>query len=255
MSGRSERNRYTMNVLIVDDDIPYLRSIRDNIHWKELAVENVYTASGMSGAVSQLTSKKIDLLITDIEMPGKSGLNLIDWCRKEKLPCTVIILSSFPDFEYAQQAISLGVFAYLLKSADQEMLENMIRRAITQIRQKQRQSDMPAGEKKTAQIEKIQFYISEHITEEISRDALAAYVGFTPEYLSSYYKKETGVSLNNYISSEKIRFAQTMLCQTDLPVSVIAQNLGFETSSYFAALFRKNVGMTPREYRKKMEEA
>ena len=239
-----------MNVLIVDDDIPYLRSIRDEIRWRTLSAENIYTATCAADAEALLTARNIDLLITDIEMPGKSGLNLIQWCKEQKKSCVVIILSSFPDFSYAQHAISLGVFAYLLKSGDQTILENMIRRAAAQILHSQEPNIELAEKRPSQQLEKIQYYISEHITEEIRRDALAEYVGFTPEYLSSFFKKETGTNLNTYVNNEKIHFAKRLLLQTDLPVSVIAQNLGFETSSYFTSLFRKTTGMTPREYRK-----
>ena len=239
-----------MNVLIVDDDIPYLRSIRDQIHWNDLGVESVYTASGMAGAISQIEEKQIDLLITDVEMPRKSGLDLITWCREKQKSFLIIILSSFPDFSYAQQAIALGVFAYLLKSADQEMLESMIRRAIAQAREEKAVKRLPLPDRKTRQLEKLLYFIQEHISEELSRERLAQYIGFTPEYLSTYFKKEMGVSLTSYVNGEKIRFAEALLTQTDLPVSVIAQNLGFETSSYFTSLFRKQTGMTPREYRK-----
>lgn len=242
-----------MNVLIVDDDLPYLRSLKNRTHWEALSVEKVYTASSASEAMDLLSSQAetIDLLITDIEMPKESGLKLIEWCREQNLPCLSIILSSFPDFSYAQQAISLGVFAYLLKTAEQSVLETMIRRAGTEmIRRRQETGPAPESPSPSRHISKIRFYISQHITENISREALAAFVGFTPDYLSSYFKKETGSTLNQYIHNEKIQFAKRMLLQTDLPVSVIAQNLGFETSSYFTALFKKTTGMTPREYRK-----
>lgn len=239
-----------MNALIVDDDIPYLRAIRDGVRWQMLGVEKVDTASSMVEATQLLAKRSIDLLISDIEMPGKSGLNLIQWCTEQSLSCVTIILSSFPDFSYAQQAIALGVFAYLLKTADQTVLENTIRRAVAQILVRNQKESEQTKVRQSHQIEKICHYISEHITEEISRDMLSEYVGFTPEYLSSYFKRETGCTLSSYINSEKIQFAQRLLLQTDLPVSVIAQNLGFETSSYFTALFRKTTGMTPREYRK-----
>ncbi|MCI7813200.1 MAG: helix-turn-helix domain-containing protein [Lachnospiraceae bacterium] len=239
-----------MKVLIVDDDILYLQSIRDEVHWGTLSVEKVYTASCAADAKTLLETGRIDLLITDIEMPGKSGLNLIHWCKEKGLSCLVIILSSFPDFSYAQQAIALGVSAYLLKTADKTVLEKMIQRAAAQILRQREENPEKMEVRQPYQIEQIRYYVSEHITEEISRDALAEYVGFTPDYLSAYFKKETGTTLSNYISNEKIQFAQRMLLQTDLPVSVIAQNLGFESSSYFTALFRKKTGMTPREYRK-----
>lgn len=240
-----------MKVLIVDDDIPYLDSLRRAIHWQSLLAEEVHAATGATEAMEILQTRTIDLLITDIEMPGKSGLCLLDWCREESYRCMTIILSSFPDFSYAQKAISLGVFAYLLKTSEYSVLEDMIRRAAVEIVRRRKEQEETSEARQPGQVEKIRYYISEHISEEINRSMLAKYVGFSPEYLSSYFKKMTGQSLNSYINSEKIYFSQKMLLQTDLPISMIAQNLGFETSSYFTALFRKMTGMTPREFRKK----
>jgi two-component system response regulator YesN len=253
MENRTEGKKRgkEMNVLIVDDDVPYLNSLCREIHWKALLAEEVYTAMGGAEAMEILRTRAIDLLITDIEMPGKSGLHLLDWCREESYRCMTIILSSFPDFSYAQRAISLGVFSYLLKTSEYSVLEDMIRRAMVELMRRREQQEETSEARQPGQIEKIRYYISEHISEEINRSMLAKYVGFSPEYLSSYFKKMTGQSLNSYINSEKIYFSQKMLLQTDLPISMIAQNLGFETSSYFTALFRKMTGMTPREFRKK----
>lgn len=239
-----------MNVLIVDDDVPYLRTIREGVRWQNLSVGQVYTASNTQEALTLLEERQIDLLITDIEMPGKSGLSLIEWCKEQNLSMETIILSSFPDFSYAQKAIALGVSAYLLKTADRETLEDMIRRTAVRMLQSKDRALKEVKPRQSHYIEKIRHYVAKHITEEISRDALAEHVGFTPEYLSSYFKKETGKTLGTYINCEKIEFSKRMLLQTDLPVSVIAQNIGFETSSYFTALFKKTTGVTPREYRK-----
>ena len=84
-----------MKVLIVDDDIPYLDSLRREIHWQSLLAEEVHAATGATEAMEILQTRTIDLLITDIEMPGKSGLCLLDWCREESYRCMTIILSSF----------------------------------------------------------------------------------------------------------------------------------------------------------------
>lgn len=238
-----------MNVLIVDDDIPYLNSLRDEVNWQSVSVDFVYTADCADAAIRILESQPVELLITDVEMPGMSGISLIEWCRERKLCRAFIILSNYPDFSYAQKAISLGAGAYMLKTSDRQTIENIIRSTVAKLSVEKPQ------EPQSAQMSKIKYYVSEHITETIRRDDVASYVGFSPDYLSSYFRKEEGCTLNSYIGREKVRYAQKLLLQTDLPVSVIAQNLGFETSSHFTSLFRKITGKTPREYRKSRRES
>lgn len=99
-------------------------------------------------------------------------------------------------------------------------------------------------------IERAKKYIHNHISQEISRNDIADYIGFTPEYLSTFFKKETGDTLIDFIKRERITFAKRLLKQTNLPISIISDNVGFDSFSYFSSVFRAQVGCTPREYRK-----
>ena len=96
----------------------------------------------------------------------------------------------------------------------------------------------------------MQFYIFEHISQEISRDDIAASVNLSPQYLSTVFKRETNCTLSDYIRNERINFAKRLLKQTNLPISVISENVGYDSLSYFSSVFRQIVGCTPREYRK-----
>ncbi len=108
-----------------------------------------------------------------------------------------------------------------------------------------------SSEKDTTQrlIDTIKQYITEHLNSELTLTDLSEAVNYNPSYLSRIFKKQTGISLFDYINAERISRAKLMLRDTDLPINQIADTIGFDTSQYFSIVFKKTVGISPREYR------
>jgi AraC-like DNA-binding protein len=79
---------------------------------------------------------------------------------------------------------------------------------------------------------------------------IAEEVGLSPEYLSSKFKKVTGINLPNFINQKKIQEAQKLLAFTSMSLSDISESLAFSNQSYFQAIFKKVTGITPLSYRK-----
>lgn len=109
-----------MNLLIVDDQPNILSALANTIDWKQYGVCTVYTASSVLTAKNLIATKEIQILLSDIEMPMESGLNLVRWIRQKNLDIECILLTSHADFIYAKQAISLGVIDYILQPARNE---------------------------------------------------------------------------------------------------------------------------------------
>lgn len=103
--------------------------------------------------------------------------------------------------------------------------------------------------KQDAAITTVKNYIHAHLEQDLTREALAAMVYLTPDYLSHLFKRETGFSLTNYIIYERIEEAKRMLAGTDRSISEIATRCGFQNISYFSRQFRRFTGVTPREFR------
>jgi two-component system response regulator YesN len=103
----------------------------------------------------------------------------------------------------------------------------------------------------SAIISKIQSFIHDNLHQELSRDDIAGSVYRNPAYLSRLFRKETGLSLTDYIVQAKIEKAKRLLMETNDKISNIAEGLGYVHFSYFAKLFKKVAGLTPQEYRKK----
>ncbi|MCR8657689.1 response regulator transcription factor [Paenibacillus endoradicis] len=97
---------------------------------------------------------------------------------------------------------------------------------------------------------KIQRYISHHIDEALSRQYIADYIGLSPDYVVKLFKKETGISISDYIVQERMRIAKELLAKSDLPISSIALTIGYSNFAYFSTTFKKEEMMTPQEYRR-----
>lgn len=121
-----------IKVLIIDDEPMQRQGIVRLTPWEDFGAEVIGAAgSGMEG-ILLARERHPDVLIVDIKMPGLSGLDVIARLREE-LDAEYIILSGYSEFEYAQQAISLGVCAYLLKPLDDEELAAAMRLAADHI--------------------------------------------------------------------------------------------------------------------------
>lgn len=94
-------------------------------------------------------------------------------------------------------------------------------------------------------------YIDQHLGENISRRSLANVFFLNPDYLARLFKQEMKISISAYLLERRMERARYLLRETKKPINKIAEDLGYENSSYFAKLFRTRYGMTPLEYRRR----
>jgi len=116
-----------MNVLIVDDDVIARNGVRKCIKWEEIGVKEVYLACNGKEAIDILNDKCINVVITDIKMPGVDGLELSEYIYHNMPDIKIIIVSAYADFDYAHSAIKFGVKEYLIKPISFENIEEIKR--------------------------------------------------------------------------------------------------------------------------------
>ena len=92
-------------------------------------------------------------------------------------------------------------------------------------------------------------YIREHLTDDLSVETMAKDLYVNRTYLSTKFKKETGYTLTEYIQMQRIDKAKELLLQTDRSILEIATYLGFSSQGYFQNVFKKQTGLTPKEFR------
>ncbi|MDO3412463.1 response regulator [Saccharibacillus sp. CPCC 101409] len=93
-------------------------------------------------------------------------------------------------------------------------------------------------------------YVEAHYAETCTLQSAADYAHVTPNYLSHLFKKETGEGFSQYVSRRRIEKAKLLLRETRQSMSSIAEQTGFDTSSYFTTVFKQLTGMSPRAFRK-----
>ena len=92
-------------------------------------------------------------------------------------------------------------------------------------------------------------YIFTHLHDSVSIKRLSAYVDLNPNYLSSLFKREVGMSISSYIRNRKIEAAQNMLRYSNYSFIDISNYLSFNSHSHFISVFKKQTGITPKQYR------
>lgn len=132
------------NLLLVDDEQLILDGLSYNIDWSQSEIQDVFRAESADAAFAVMEQNQIHLVVSDIRMPGIDGLVL---CREilSRWPYTkIILLSGYRDFEYAQQAVRLQVYRYLVKPVRYEELEQVVAEAIDQLKMDLSQRDLLA---------------------------------------------------------------------------------------------------------------
>ncbi|SER34263.1 two component transcriptional regulator, AraC family [Gracilibacillus ureilyticus] len=131
----------TYSLLIVDDEPVIRRGLLNTINWNEAGIENVVTAFDGVDAIQKINENNgFDIMITDVRMPNKDGLQLAGYVSAHFPQTKIIMISGYDEFSYAQRAIQLGVEDYLLKPVDVDQLMELTEKMIGKLAKEQKES-------------------------------------------------------------------------------------------------------------------
>lgn len=116
-------------VMLADDEPIMRKALLTLADWEKMECEVVYVASNGNEVLENLHNVTPDILITDIRMPGKSGIDLAEYIWEKNLPIKVIILTAYADFSYAQSALKYKVVDYVVKAGALDGLSEAVEKA------------------------------------------------------------------------------------------------------------------------------
>lgn len=131
-----------VRIFLVEDEILIRNGIKNSIEWEKEGYQFVGEASDGELALPMVLKEKPDILITDIRMPFMSGLELSSLVKKELPDIKIVILSGYDEFEYAKDAIHIGVARYLLKPVSSVKLLETLKEISYQILQEQNEKEL-----------------------------------------------------------------------------------------------------------------
>ncbi|MEG0616004.1 MAG: response regulator [Oscillospiraceae bacterium] len=243
-------------VMIVDDEDIIVNGLVQTMPWAKYNCEVVASASDGITAQDIIREHKPDILFTDICMPGADGLALIAAIRSEFPNMQITILSGYPDFEYAQRAIGLGVMRYVLKPSKfselEEALSDMCTRLEGIVNEDDTKDDKLADGNENAQnfITKNAIdYIQEHYTEKLTLTDVADKVYVSQWHLSKLIAKNTNQSFSDLLNGIRITHAKELLRDPSMKIWEISEAVGFADVTHFSRIFKKLENMSANEYR------
>lgn len=122
-----------MNLLMVDDDHLVLQELKHILDERKIDFDKVFMANCLEEAKKILDSVPVAVMLCDIEMPGGSGLELLEWIRERDGSLQCIFLTNYADFSYAKEAIRLESLEYLLKPVEEEKLCAALAQAVGRV--------------------------------------------------------------------------------------------------------------------------
>jgi YesN/AraC family two-component response regulator len=245
------------HVLLVDDSLDELRLLIETLRHAQLRIS---VARDGNQAYARAVGGTPDLILMDVQMPRLDGFNALRLLKAN--PATadipVIFLTACGEIDHRLEGLQNGGVDYVTKPFSPEEVLARIRIHLSRT---SRPGDNPASE--TPQgltgnqvlARAARQYLSEHLAQPPGVDELARRLGTHEKRLAAAFRQEWGVTVFEYIRSERLRLAQKMLVETSLRIVDIADELGFSTSANFATSFREQTGVTPSDFRKRSTSA
>lgn len=200
-------------------------------------------------AVEKARELKPDIVIMDINLPKLNGLEAIRAIQETAPadhPIYMIVVTGYDEFSYCQEALRLRVSDFLLKPIDfdafGEVIEGLVKKVMENPNRQVVLSDT---------LKKIVDYVNKNLSDEDMRlTLLAENMNMNPNYSSQLFKKELGCGYHAYLNQVRVEKAKKYLRQTNEPISVVAELVGFSDYRIFTKIFKGIVGVTPSQFRK-----
>lgn len=240
-------------LLIVDDELLIADGLCELLARSFSGRLNVLCRYSAAAALQVAQAQPVDILLTDINMPNVSGLELHRSMQALHPSCLVIYLTGYSDFEYARTALDQHAYAYILKGEGDDVVISIVEQALSQLSGPEPEigSDSETEDDGKDRIRFLQDYIRNHLNEDLSLNRLAEFSHLHPVYLSRVFKEITGITVGDFINRTRLEKVESLLKTSRLTVLEISRKLGFATDNYFCRWFRKQTGMSPHQYREK----
>lgn len=238
--------------VVIDDEEMIREGMKNLIESFDLEVSVVATASNGLEMMDIYNSYIPDIMIVDINIPNKNGLDCIDEIRKRNKTSIIIIVSGYDRFDYAKRAIENDVDFYVLKPVDDDEFYEIMKESIDKFNRNIENQNIISkhksnlGNNDTSVIEYINI---NYTSDELSSELIESKFNLSRSALYKIIKTATGKSFIEYITMLRINYAKRLLKEDKLSIKEIAVSCGYNDQYYFSRVFKKNVGFTPTEYK------
>lgn len=237
-------------VVLIDDEKRIIEGLRKVVRWQDFGCQVVGDVGDAVSGAAVIRETKPHILFTDIRMPGDDGLTMLAGLRSEFPDMQVVVLTGYRDFNYAQEAIRLGVTRFLLKPSKLDEIHDALRAATERL-----SAQTPAEENRENRYAQSHIvnhaiaYMEAHYAEKLTLQEVADSCYVSQWHLSKLLNKQTDGTFYDTLNEIRIREAKRLLADPKLRVGDIGALVGYQDSAHFARVFKKLTGMSANEYR------
>lgn len=261
-------------VVIIDDEPMIVEGLTRSIKWEKYNCEVVGTGFSGQEGLELFDELKPDIVFSDIRMPNMDGLSMIAAAKSQHPDMEITILTGFQDFEYARQAIQLGVTRFLVKPSKMDELQEAVEVMIKNLQAKgfydtasaakadagETESDAAGEDIKVEETEAGSFlvnnalkYMEEHYREKLKLQDVADQVYVSQWHLSKLLNRYKEQSFSDILNNIRIEKAKELLRDPSLRIGDIADMVGFLDMAHFSRVFKRQTGLSANEYRNSLK--
>ncbi|MEM6327408.1 MAG: response regulator transcription factor [Bacteroidota bacterium] len=240
-------------VLVVEDEMVVARDLQEMLTAMGYRVPDV--AGSAEEALYLAELHEPDLVLIDIVLRGdRDGVALARTLREERAAALVFV-TSHADPGTVKRASSARPNGYLVKPFTPEAVLAAAETALANYAEEQRTLHLTPEPAATDDalapevVERVERFVDRHFARPITLGDMADHVGLSPFHFARQFKAATGVPPYRYVVAQRLDEAKRLLRNTDWPVLRVADAVGYESASHFSALFKRETGVTPGQYR------
>ena len=253
-------------VVIIDDEPLIVEGLSRTMSWEKWNCQVAGSAYNGKEGMDIIRKERPHIIISDINMPKLDGLKMIAALKSEFPHMQLIILTGYREFEYAREAISLGVARFLLKPSKMNELEEAmeeVTRRLAQSEERFPSAPLPSDTEEEESDEEVSGgteansfivknaleYIRENSQEKLRLTDVADQVYVSQWHLSKLLNKHTGKTFSDLLNSARMEKARELLKDPSLRICDVAEMVGFQDLAHFSRVFKRLEGMAANEYR------
>lgn len=254
-------------VVIVDDEPIIAEGLARVVDWQSLGCEVMGTAFDAKDGADLIREHEPHILLTDVNMPQVSGLEMLAAIRSEFPLLQVTIISGHGDFHFAQEAMHLGASRYLLKPTKMDeiyeaigiMLDNIRKQELFQAKQNAAPENIPEvvaednTEANSFIISQALSYIREHYMDKLTLPLVAEKCYVSQWHLSKLLNGQLKKTFYEVMNQVRIEHAKELLKDGSLRISDVAEQVGYGEAAHFSRVFKKEMGISANEYRSSLK--
>lgn len=271
------------SILIVDDEKLTRDGLEQYINWNSIGIDDVCTANDGLQALEIARKRSFDILMTDIMMPHLDGVELIRRYRQIDPGVRVILFSGHADADHLKKAINLKTDAYIDKPITLKNVSGVIKDVVWRMdldkNRKRKDGPDDGGTENISPVHRgdsleiirrilpnfgsfdsrveqgLSFIAKQFYDSNLSVTTVANHLGISPNYYSTIFKRETGMTIGEYITEIRLANAAYLLQTTNMKLYEVSSAIGISDANYLSILFKKRYGVPPLSYRKTKNHA